>query len=103
MSYTRHMRHGEYKMPGGKLVVADLDVRDDLIASVQISGDFFLEPDSALADIDRALLDAPCTASTEDLAARISAALDPRVQMFGISAQAVAVAVRRAIDGEGAP
>ena len=40
--------HGEYKVPGGKLVVADLDVTEGRLAGVRISGDFFLEPDSAL-------------------------------------------------------
>lgn len=93
------MRHGEYKMPGGKLIVVDLDVRDDVLVDVQVSGDFFLEPDTALADIDRALLGAPQTASVEELAGRISAMLDAQVQMFGISPEAVAVAVRRAVDG----
>jgi lipoate-protein ligase A len=39
--------HGEYKVPGGKLVVADLDVVDDVVRRAQISGDFFLEPDDA--------------------------------------------------------
>ncbi len=99
MSYTRSMRHGEYKMPGGKLVVVDLDLRDGQIAAVQVSGDFFLEPDSALADIDCALLGAPHSASVEELAMRVSPALSAPVQTFGISAEAVAIAVRRAIDG----
>ena len=47
--------HGEYKMPGGKLVVVDLEVRDGRLAAVQVSGDFFLEPDSALGAINHAL------------------------------------------------
>ena len=40
--------HGEYKVPGGKLVVADFDVVDGVLAHVSLSGDFFLEPDEAL-------------------------------------------------------
>ena len=40
--------HGEYKVPGGKLVVVDLDVEDDVLTNVQF-GDFFLEPDEALS------------------------------------------------------
>lgn len=34
--------HGEYKVPGGKLVVADLEVQDDCLSHVSISGEFFL-------------------------------------------------------------
>ena len=38
--------HGEYKVPGGKLVVVDFTVVDGRFSGVQISGDFFLEPDT---------------------------------------------------------
>ena len=55
--------HGEYKVPGGKLVVVDLDVVDDHVARVQVSGDFFLEPDSALEAIDRAVCGLPADAN----------------------------------------
>ncbi len=37
--------HGEYKPPGGKLVAADVEMADGQLARVQISGDFFPEPD----------------------------------------------------------
>ena len=40
--------HGEFKVPGGKLVVADFDVVDGRLANVRVSGDFFLEPDDTL-------------------------------------------------------
>lgn len=44
--------HGEYKVPGGKLIVVDLEVAsatgDDpgVLTGVRIAGDFFLEPDA---------------------------------------------------------
>ena len=47
-------RHGEYKVPGGKLVVVDLQEHDGRLTHVQVAGDFFLEPDSALDDIRQA-------------------------------------------------
>ncbi|MEP6842645.1 MAG: lipoate--protein ligase family protein, partial [Pseudolysinimonas sp.] len=37
--------HGEFKVPGGKLVVVDLEVVDNRIADFRLAGDFFLEPD----------------------------------------------------------
>lgn len=43
--------HGEYKVPGGKLVVVDTDVEEDRLARVSVSGDFFLDPDDALTRI----------------------------------------------------
>jgi lipoate-protein ligase A len=89
--------HGEYKVPGGKLVVADFDLAADRLANVSVSGDFFLEPDEALTDINAALTGMQADASAAQLAQAIDAALAPGVVLFGFSAQAVAVAVRRAL------
>lgn len=98
--------HGEYKVPGGKLVTVDLDVRDGLLADVRLSGDFFLEPDDALEVIDAALVGLPRETSTGDLARAVDDGLriaeqDGRVSglvaMVGFDAWAVAVAVRRAL------
>lgn len=88
--------HGEFKVPGGKLVVADLDVTNNTISSANINGDFFLEPDDALADINRALVGLPQDASHSTIAKAIDAAVDESVVMFGFDTQAVATAVRRA-------
>ena len=93
--------HGEYKVPGGKLVVVDLTVADGHLAQVQVSGDFFLEPDSALDTIDAALHGLPADASEVLLAAAVRVALGPEVQLFGITPEAVAIAVRRALDAVG--
>lgn len=89
--------HGEYKVPGGKLVVADLELQNECLSQVSISGDFFLEPDSALNCINQALTGLPSTASHHTLTAAIAAALDDDVMMFGFSPEAVATAVRRAL------
>lgn len=89
--------HGEYKTAGGKLVVADLEVRDGLLADVVVSGDFFLEPPDALAGITGALEGAPADLDEEELASRINGALGDDVEMVGFSEEAVARAVRRAL------
>lgn len=89
--------HGAYKVPGGKLVAVDVDVVDGRLADVTVSGDFFLEPDSALADIDRALTGMPETARVDELARAITAAVDGRADLVGFSPEAVGIAVRRAL------
>jgi len=92
--------HGEYKMPGGKLVVIDLEVQAGRLANVQLSGDFFLEPDGVLHVIDGAMdglnADLPQAAITH----AIEAAIPPSAMLYGISADAVATAVQRALHGE---
>jgi lipoate-protein ligase A len=89
--------HGEFKVPGGKLVVVDLEVADGRLANVRVSGDFFLEPDDALPAIDAALTGLPVTSEANDIAAAVTAALPEGAVLLGFSADSVATAVRRAL------
>ncbi len=89
--------HGEYKVPGGKLVVVDLEVANGHFANVSLSGDFFLEPDEALQDINKALTGLPGTSTAADIAAAVTAGLPEGAVLFGFSAEAVAITVRRAL------
>ena len=77
--------HGEYKVPGGKLVVVDLEVADGRIADFHLAGDFFLEPDEALADIDAAVTGLPAEADVADDRRRRRAALCPRARSCSAS------------------
>lgn len=89
--------HGEYKVHGGKLVVVDCTVSDGLLSNVRVSGDFFLEPDEALDDINQALTGLSAELPAADLAAAVTAALPADAVLFGFSTQAVSIAVRRAL------
>ena len=89
--------HGEYKVSGGKLVVADFDVVAGALANVSVSGDFFLEPDEALLEINHALTGLPADAGAAEIAAAVESALPSDAVLFGFSTDAVAVAVRRGL------
>jgi lipoate-protein ligase A len=89
--------HGEYKVPGGKLVVVDCTIRDGRIAAVEVTGDFFLYPDDALDAITAALIGLPATSSEPEIASRVRAATGPDVTFLGFSPEAVATAVKRAM------
>lgn len=89
--------HGEYKVPGGKLVVVDLDVVDDRIANFRLAGDFFLEPDSALDEINAAVNGLPANSDAAWIAAAVRGALPEDAILLGFSPEAVAVAVRRSL------
>jgi len=93
------MMHGEYKTPGGKLVVADFAVEGGALRAVTISGDFFLYPDEALRDITGALEGAPSAASEAELAARVRDALPAEATLLGFSPEAIGRAVRRGVVG----
>lgn len=89
--------HGEYKVPGGKLVVVDLEVVDGRIADFQLAGDFFLEPDTALEAIDAAVNGLPAESDAKTIAAAVKDALPEGASLLGFSPEAVAVTVRRAL------
>ena len=92
--------HGEYKIPGGKLVVVDLDIENGTLRNVELSGDFFLEPEEALGWMTAALEGMPVSSDEATLAESVRAA-SARAELLGITPEGVAVAVRRAAESAG--
>ncbi|WP_305091478.1 biotin/lipoate A/B protein ligase family protein [Prescottella sp. R16] len=88
---------GEYKVPGGKLVIVDVEVDDGHLSRVALSGDFFLEPDEALDDITAAVTGMSAAADAAQLGAAITAALGDDVAMIGFTPESVGIAIRRAL------
>ncbi|HEV7564596.1 MAG: Lipoate--protein ligase [Leifsonia sp.] len=89
--------HGEFKVPGGKLVVVDLDVVGGSIANFHLSGDFFLEPDFALEAIDSAVTGLSVDSDAATIATVVRLALPANAILLGFSPESVAVAVRRSL------
>jgi lipoate-protein ligase A len=89
--------HGEYKVPGGKLVVVDLDAVDGRIANFRLAGDFFLEPDGALELIDSAVNGLPADSDAKRIAEAVAAALPRDAVLLGFTPEAIAVTIRRAL------
>lgn len=89
--------HGEYKTPGGKLVVVDFEVRDDRFRDVVVSGDFFLYPEEALDAIAGAVEGMAAASGESEIARAVEAAAPPGTEMLGFSPEAVAIAVRRGL------
>ena len=99
MATSTSQLRGQYKVPGGKLVAVRLATAADQIVAVQVSGDFFAEPETVTGRIETALTGSSVTESAASLARRIGAALEPGDTLVGFDADAVAIAVRRALDG----
>jgi len=89
--------HGEFKVPGGKLVVVDLDIEAGVIRNFRLAGDFFLEPDEALGAIDAAVDGMPAETDGRTIAAAIQKALPEGAVLLGFSPESVATAIRRAL------
>ena len=91
--------HGEYKTPGGKLVAVDLDVEDNELRNVIVSGDFFLYPEEALSDITGALEGLSVALSESEIAEQVRMAMPRGAELLGSSPEAIGAAVRRALAG----
>ena len=112
--------HGEYKEPGEKLVVVDVQAEpaaeeapdpgaasplraaapaSAVTTSVVIAGDFFAEPDQVIERLAQALVGIPVDTSMSDVRGLLEGALLPDDVLFGVSPRGIAVAFRRAVGG----
>jgi|GEM_PF-916231 len=76
----------ERKVKGGKLFRLRINKTDEVI-SVQLTGDFFLEPDDAMVVIERELADCLKLTSRKDAEHRLAQAIDQaglRITGFGV-------------------
>lgn len=89
--------HGEYKTPGGKLVVVDLEVADGKLRDVMVSGDFFLYPDEAFSTLSEALDGLSEDLTESEIAEQVRMALPRGAELLGSSPEAIGAAVRRAL------
>lgn len=53
------MKRFEYKVPGGKLLRAKVDTAGGQISFIQLTGDFFMEPESDLEELEARLMGSP--------------------------------------------
>jgi len=81
------------KVPGGKLVRASVTYEAH-VQSVEIRGDFFLEPPEALAAIERSVEGLPRDAPHEAFAGAVA---EVDATLVGFDADDVATAVREAM------
>ncbi len=89
--------HGEYKEPGGKLVVIDLEEEEGKVSRAVLSGDFFAEPDDVIFRIQEALVGLPIDASGEEVSRVAADQIRSGEVLFGLSPHGVGVAFRRAV------
>ena len=94
---------GQFKTPGGKLVVVDFQVVDGLLQHVTVHGDFFLYPDDAFPALAAALEGAPAALSETQLAEKVRTGLPAGAELVGASPEAIATAIKRGLGETGTP
>ena len=89
------MKRAEYKIPGGKLLSAELAVEGGRMVGVKITGDFFMHPETSIIELEKTLEGAP-TADLEDTVNRFFKEND--VTLFGIQVEDFVKVVKMALD-----
>ncbi len=75
------MKKAEYKVPGGKLLAVEVSEKDGKIAELKLSGDFFMHPEPAIFELEKALLGKPVT----ELASVATSFFDnDEITLFGV-------------------
>jgi len=89
------MKQAEYKVPGGKLLAAELGVEEGRLVGVKITGDFFMHPEAVIIDLEKTLCDTP----VEDLDEVVNRFFqDNDVTLFGVEADDFVKVVRLALE-----
>lgn len=91
--------HGEYKEPGQKLVVIDVEQSAGKVTAARISGDFFAEPDDAIERLQHSLVGVPTDSSVGYLTDLLTRTVSPADVLFGVTPLGIATAFRRAVGG----
>ncbi len=87
-----------YKVESGKLVKIKIDF-GERIEKLQILGDFFLYPEESLGFIEDSVEGMNSDSNEDDISKIIEeTAQKNRIEMVGVSPQAIAKAIRMAID-----
>ncbi len=89
--------HQEYKVPNGKLIVADLEIENQFLKKVQISGDFFIDPPETLDCINKALIGLPVDAQPSLILKVINSAISLETKILGFQPLDIVTIIRKAL------
>jgi len=92
--------HGEAaeKIVGGKLVRIKVDFNDS-ITNIQISGDFFIDPEECFYEIESSLKNISVNFQSDEIVEKINEiAKKHSAEFVGISSEAIAKTLKEAIE-----
>ncbi|MEW6722536.1 MAG: biotin--protein ligase [Candidatus Micrarchaeota archaeon] len=90
----------EEKVKDGKLVCIEIRAEGGKAFGVRITGDFFLHPEDAIEDVEKALSGMSLGSTEGEIAGAVDGALSRRgAQLIGASAADIARIFKRAVSG----
>jgi len=88
------MKRAEYKIPGGKLLAAEVEEKNGALLRVKIVGDFFMHPEESIVGLEEALTGSPL----DEIDARVESFFRNRdVTLYGVAPGDFAKVVRLAL------
>ncbi len=87
------------KIAGGKLVRVELDF-DSKINSAKITGDFFMHPETAIEDLERALAGLDASAEQAEIKNGLDKIISEKnVTLYGVTTEDIARVAKAAMSG----
>lgn len=76
------MKKAEYKVPGGKLLYAEVEERGGALVKVKLAGDFFMHPEEAILGLEEALMGSPLEEIDERVQSYFS---EGEITLYGVA------------------
>jgi lipoate-protein ligase A len=89
------MKRAEYKVPGGKLLAAEVEERGGVLVRVKLVGDFFMHPEEAIMGLEESLTGSPLDEIDERIESFLS---EEDVILYGVASADFAKVIRLALD-----
>lgn len=87
------------KVPGGKLVRIKVE-SDANITTLQITGDFFLYPESTIEELEKTIIGTPTSISREELKSRLDKTIkNHNIALVGVTSDDLARMTKQATAG----
>ncbi len=76
------MQKINYKVPGGKMLRLKVELDNYVIESIQITGDFFIHPETAITDIENFLQNKDLRSLAKELSSFVN---EHKIKLIGFS------------------
>ncbi|MFP4116856.1 MAG: hypothetical protein ACLFQ8_02840 [Candidatus Aenigmatarchaeota archaeon] len=91
------MKHVDFKVPDGKMLKIDVEVKDNVVKEIDVRGDFFIHPEDSLKDLEETLSEI----QIDDVDKKFKEWIDSKdVEVIGFDGKDLKTAVSKSKDSD---